>query len=130
MTSRHVARGFIGATLFGVAFLLGCLVIGQAKDVHPAIAASLRAASDRRIPSRISLRVAVGYQNIYRGTNWTPVRVTVSNGTNTDISGILEIPQSDQSSSVGASPSFHGLYQAPVTLPAGVTKHITVSHRD
>jgi hypothetical protein len=78
------------------------------------------------VSTPVSLRVSVGYGNIYRGTSWTPVRVTIRNRSSTDISGNLNIPQSDQSTSVVTSPAFHSLYQAPVTLPADATKHITV----
>lgn len=74
----------------------------------------------------VSVRVAVGYGNIYRGTSWTPVRVAVRNTTGATLSGLITIPQNNQSSSVGATPSFHGLYQSPVTLPAGGSKHVVV----
>lgn len=76
--------------------------------------------------SPITLRVAAGYQNIYRGTAWTPVRATVRNSGGADVSGVLELPQAGQSASVGAQPDFHGLYQEPMVVPAGGTKQITV----
>lgn len=76
--------------------------------------------------SGVTLHVAVGYGNIYRGTNWTPVRVTLHNSTGANLSGILRVPQNNQSSSVGATPTFHGLYQVPVTLAAGSSKHVVM----
>ncbi len=78
------------------------------------------------VSSPITLRVAAGYQNIYRGTAWTPVRATVRNSGGADVSGELELPQAGQSASVGAQPVFHGLYQESMVVPAGGTKQITV----
>ncbi|HEX8917001.1 MAG TPA: hypothetical protein VF898_00720 [Chloroflexota bacterium] len=128
MTLKRVTRDLIGATLVGVAFLLVSPIFGQTPDVQTAAAASPRATSNGQYgaQSQISLQVAVGYQNIYRGSSWTPVRVSLHNSSNVDVTGTLQIPQSDQSTSVGTTPTFHGLYEAPVTLPAGGTKHVTI----
>lgn len=112
----------------GIACVIAFLGVAAVSRVVPANAAGISSATDARSEnaSRISLQVAVGYGNIYRGSNWTPIRVTLRNRTDADLSGLLRIPQSAQSASVGALPAFHGLYQVPVTLPAGTSKHITV----
>lgn len=77
-------------------------------------------------PSPVTLKLSVGYGNVYRGSAWTPVRVTASNNGNSTISGVLEVPQSPSGDSTGGVPDFHGLYQHPVLLPAGVTKTVTL----
>jgi hypothetical protein len=103
-----------------VLILLGSVV------TRPAEAASPRTRSYLVGAPGVSIRVAVGYANIYRGNSWTPVRVTLRNTTGSDIDGLLKIPQSNQSSSVGTIPAFHGMYQDPVLLPAETTKQVTV----
>jgi hypothetical protein len=128
-------RSLITAFLLGFACLLASPVVGQANDLrHSAVAPSSgqpRASGPRPVATRpahrvsigpVTLRVATGYQNVYRDTAWTPVRVTLHNRTSSDISGTLEIPQSGAPPNLGPSSTFHGLYQTPVTLPAGGTK--------
>lgn len=112
MIHRRILPGLLRALLAIVASVPVAVTVGEA-----------RAAPG----SGVSIRVNVGYGNIYRGANWTPVRVTVHNGTGNDTSGLLTIPQSGESSSVGATPAFHGMYESPLTIPAGSTKRVTVN---
>ncbi len=115
VTLQRIARLLPGAALlFAVALLTPVMVLARTDSASAAVESS------------IHLRVAAGYQNIYRGTAWTPIRVTVSNSGDADISGSLQIPQPGQSAAVGAQPDFHGLYQAPVVVPAGDTRTVTV----
>lgn len=74
----------------------------------------------------VTLRVRVGYGNVYRGDAWTPIRVTAANHGGRDINGVLQVPQSPSGNSTGGTPAFHGLYQQTVLLPAGVTKTVTL----
>lgn len=76
--------------------------------------------------SAVSLRVSAGFGGVYRDTVWTPIRVVLHNSSSADIQGMLDIPQSSEVPSIGASPAFHGLYRSPVFLPAGETKHLTI----
>jgi hypothetical protein len=115
MTPERMVRVLLDAVLLGVIGLLAGPLTVRAAGSPPAAA----------LPA-ITLRVSVGYHNIYRGTAWTPIRVTVSNRGSADVSGNLEIPQAGQSASVGAQPDFHGVYQAPVVVPAGGTKNVTM----
>lgn len=111
MIRRRVVHRLLSALLVTAAAVSAGLEIGRAT-----------AASS----SGVTLHIAVGYGNIYRGTSWTPVRVTLRNGTSDSLNGLLRIPQNNQSSSVGATPAFHGLYEAPVTLPARSSKLVVV----
>jgi hypothetical protein len=127
---EHAMRTLLSATLLGLAFLLASPAVGQARDLLPDAATAGQATPKGTgypdAPSPITLHVSAGYQGVYRGTAWTPVRVTLHNGTNADVSGTLQVPQSSQSPTLGSSQSFHGLYQTPVTLPADSTKHVTL----
>lgn len=86
---------------------------------------SIRAAP-KQTGSGVSLHVSVGWQGVYRGSTWTPVRVTVANHRAVDISGQLQVPQSSQDLALAGPTSFHGEYQEPVVLPAGTTKRVTL----
>ena len=125
---EHAMRTLLSATLLGLAFLLASPAVGQARDLLPDATTAGQALpkGSPAPPSPITLHVSAGYQGVYRGTAWTPVRVALHNGTNADVSGTLQVPQSSQSPTLGSSQSFHGLYQTPVTLPAGGTKHVTL----
>ncbi|HEX6506786.1 MAG TPA: hypothetical protein VF221_04060, partial [Chloroflexota bacterium] len=75
--------------------------------------------------SPVSLRVAVGYGEQYRPSAWVPVRVTLRNRSEAQQSGTIIIPDRGQNSQF-SSPSFYALYQVPVLLPPGATKHVTL----
>lgn len=120
MTPSRLAHGLHRAVVVAMACLPGVFLLLASLTPMSVTAGGLRS---RDV---VSLRVAVGYANIYRGTSWTPVRVTLRNQSGADVHGVLRIPQSDQSTSVASSPAFHALYQAPVTLAAGATKTVTV----
>lgn len=126
LTLRGAVRALAGAVLLGVVGALAGPVAAGAAGLPPGVAAPLARAAGDRVPSPITLRISAGYQNIYRGAAWTPVRVLLSNGGSADVSGILEIPQAGQSASAGAQPAFHGLYQALVVVPAGGAKTVTL----
>lgn len=127
-TLKRTLRAPVGAALLGLAFLLGTSIAAWASNPAGRAAVNARNASkvSRSASSTVSLQVSAGYDGIYRGAAWTPIRVTLNNRSSGDISGTLEVPQSGQAPSVGASPTFHGLYSAPIVLPAGITKHVTV----
>jgi hypothetical protein len=121
MTRERLARILTGALLWAIAAALAAPGMVRADGLHEGTGVHIASTS-----SPITLRIAAGYENIYRGTAWTPVRATVSNSGGADVSGMLELPQAGQSASVGAQPDFHGLYQEPMVVPAGSTKHMTV----
>src|SRR5437763_1808725 len=119
MAGRHMApngavRALARAILVGIACLLAGPIAARAAD-------SPRGAAR----SAVRLQLSVGYQNIFRGGAWTPVRVAVRNGGSTDLKGTVELPQAP-ASATGAQPTFHGLSEAPVIVPAGAMKNVTV----
>jgi hypothetical protein len=79
-----------------------------------------------RTPSLVTLSVAVGYSGQYRTTAWTPVRVTLHNRSNRPISGTVDIPDTNSANNLGPPQPFHSVYQLPIVLPAGATKHATL----
>jgi hypothetical protein len=128
MTSERLGRVLSSAVLGGILAALAPLGVVRAGGLQPGMG-TLFGAVERHgaaASSPITLRIAAGYQNIYRGTAWTPVRAIVRNSGGADVSGMLEMPQAGQSASVGAQPDFHGLYQEPMVVPAGGTKQITL----
>lgn len=120
MIPRRIAHGLCRASLVAIASVPGLMLLA------PLAAESASAAGLPAGPASVSIRIQVGYDNIYRGNSWAPVRVTLRNQSSADIKGMLLIPQSDQSTSVASTPAFHVLYQAPVTLPADAGKRVTV----
>ena len=128
MTPERLGRILSGAVLWGILAALAPLGMVRADGLQ-AGTGTLFGKVERHAAatsSPITMRITAGYQNIYRGTAWTPVRATVHNSGGADVSGMLEMPQAGQSASVGAQPDFHGLYQEPMVVPAGGTKQITV----
>ena len=111
-------RAFLVASLLAAA----CLMLDAARA---SAAGAGRVAATSSTRTAVSLRLSVGDGNIYRGSAWTPVRVVVRNGGSADVSGTLEIPQA-ASSATGAQPDYHGQYEAPVVVPAGGTKDVTL----
>jgi hypothetical protein len=128
MTPERVVRVLTGAVLLGFAAVFASPVSVFAAGLRYGAAAPFGTGVGdyAAASSPITLRVSAGYQNIYRGATWAPVRVIVRNGGSADVSGILEIPQAGQSASVGAQPAFHGLYRVPVVVPAGGTRTVTL----
>jgi len=126
LTLQRADRVLAGAMLLGVAGALASPVAVRAAGLPPGASGPLVRVAGDHVSSPITLQISAGYQNIYRGSAWTPIRVLLSNGGSADVSGTLEIPQAGQSASVGAQPAFPGLYQALVTVPAGGTKTVTL----
>jgi len=126
LTLQRAVRVLAGAVLLGATqALAGPVAVRAAGLPSGAVAPGVRVAGEH-VSSPITLRISAGYQNIYRGAAWTPIRVLLSNGGSADVTGILEIPQAGQSAGVGAQPAFHGLYQALVIVPEGGTKTVTL----
>lgn len=76
-------------------------------------------------PPLVSLSIATGYSEQYRSSAWVPVRVTVHNRTATLQTGTVVVPDrggGDQWS----IPAYAVLYQAPLVVPAGATKQVTL----
>jgi hypothetical protein len=116
----RIARGLVSGVLMAMAaVLISPLAVSSAGSRHVATGKTSAL-------SPITLRVSAGYHDIYRGTAWTPVRVTVTNRGSTDVTGSLALPQAGQSASVGAQSAFHSLYEAPVVVPANGTRTVTL----
>src|ERR1700694_492186 len=105
-------RSLIVAALLGLAAVLASPLVGQAREALPGPAAVR--GHGPSAAAAVSLAVTAGYQNQYRDTAWTPIRVTLRNRSGSDIVGTLQLPQSGSPPSMGPAPSFHGLYEAPV----------------
>ena len=78
-----------------------------------------------RPPAPVSLRVTVGYGGQYRASAWTPVRVTVHNRTAALISATVSADDKNVTR-FGPPATFRTVYEAPVILPAGSTKQVTL----
>jgi hypothetical protein len=83
------------------------------------------AKSARRAP--VALSVAAGYDEYFRPSAWVPVRVTAHNRTAGTISGTIEVPDGSGSDvSQGPAEPYQALYQAPLVLPGGESKSVTL----
>ncbi|MBV9281309.1 MAG: hypothetical protein JOZ41_14610 [Chloroflexi bacterium] len=71
------------------------------------------------------MSVDVGYDGQYRASAWTPVRVTVHNRTGSLIDATVRVDDSSTNQQ-GPPRTFRTAYEAPVILPAGATKLVTL----
>lgn len=122
-------RSLVGAILGVLTLAVASpLAIGQAQASdrqHPT--AVKHTQKKPQAPAPVSIRVSAGYDGQYRGTAWTPIRITLHNRTASDFSGTVEVPESTNAmNNYGPPQPFHALYQTPVTLPAGATKQVTL----
>src|SRR5213080_2934528 len=85
-----------------------------------ALALTMAAVTAEAAGSGLSLAVHVGYQDVVKPGEWTPVTVDVRN-TGADVDGVLEIQES-----LNAQPGVSGFtfYQQPISLPAGASKRV------
>lgn len=73
--------------------------------------------------SPLKLQVAVGYHNQIKLGQWMPVSVDVTNdGANLD--GTLEVESAGSPFGKGGPPVGTAVYQMPISLAAGATKHL------
>lgn len=73
--------------------------------------------------SPLKVTVQVGYRNLIKLGQWMPVSVDVTNS-GPDLDGTLEIENGGSyASAKGGPPSSSVIYQTPVSLAAGATKH-------
>ena len=85
-----------------------------------ALALTVAAVTAEAAGSGLSLAVHVGYQDVVKPGEWTPVTVDVRN-TGADVDGVLEIQES-----LNAQPGVSGFtfYQQPISLPGGASKRV------
>src|SRR5437773_1318835 len=85
-----------------------------------ALALTMAAVTAEAAGSGLTLAVHVGYQDVVKPGQWTPVTVDVRN-TGADVDGVLEIQES-----LNAQPGVTGFtfYQQPISLPAGASKRV------
>src|SRR5437762_1415452 len=85
-----------------------------------ALAPTMAAVTAEAAGSGLTLAVHVGYQDVVKPGEWTPVTVDVRN-TGADVDGVLEIQES-----LNAQPGVTGFtfYQQPISLPAGASKRV------
>jgi hypothetical protein len=85
-----------------------------------ALALAMAAVSAEAAGNGLTLAVHVGYQDVVKPGQWTPVTVDVRN-TGADVDGLLEIQES-----LNAQPGVTGftIYQQPISLPGGASKRI------
>lgn len=126
LTRKRAAAILLTVALSVVAAVLVRVPTAEASTPRHSGAQPFAPRAGQSGPASVSMAITVGYDGIYRGAAWTPVRITLRNQGDTDVSGDLEIPQSGQSAATGAQPAFHGLYQTSVVVPAGGAKGVTV----
>jgi hypothetical protein len=112
-------RTLYKAMLLGFALALAGPLAGEAG------ASDQRASHGQGGDSGVSLELSVGYGNIFRGTAWTPLHVSLHNRSNSDVSGVLAIPSSTDAAPGPLQP-VEGSYQRDVVLPAHGTKNIVL----
>src|SRR6184192_179816 len=85
-----------------------------------ALALTVAAVTAEAAGSGLTLAVHVGYQDVVKPGEWTPVTVDVRN-TGADVDGVLEIQES-----LNAQPGVSGFtfYQQPISLPGGASKRV------
>jgi hypothetical protein len=77
-------------------------------------------------PAPLTINVTAGYDEQFRTSAWTPVRITVHNHTNSTISGSVVVPDKNGNGNGGPSALYNTMYRAAVVLPAGATKRVTL----
>src|SRR5947199_8900 len=85
-----------------------------------ALAPTMAAVTAEAAGSGLSLAVHVGYQDVVKPGEWTPVTVDVRNA-GADVDGLLEVQES-----LNAQPGVIGftIYQQPISLPGGASKRV------
>src|SRR5438067_1346275 len=85
-----------------------------------ALALTVAAVTAEAAGSGLTLAVHVGYQDVVKPGEWTPVTVDARN-TGADVDGVLEIQQA-----LNAQPGVSGftIYQQPISLPGGASKRV------
>ena len=85
-----------------------------------ALALTVAAVTAEAAGSGLALAVHVGYQDVVKPGDWTPVTVDARN-TGADVDGVLEIQEA-----LNAQPGVSGftIYQQPISLPGGASKRV------
>src|SRR5438552_16090279 len=85
-----------------------------------ALALTVAAVTAEAAGSGLTLAVHVGYQDVVKPGEWTPVTIDARN-TGADVDGVLEIQES-----LNAQPGVSGFtfYQQPISLPGGASKRV------
>src|SRR5438094_3978383 len=85
-----------------------------------ALAVTVAAVTAEAAGSGLTLAVHVGYQDVVKPGEWTPVTVDARN-TGADVDGVLEIQEA-----LNAQPGVSGftIYQQPISLPGGASKRV------
>ena len=85
-----------------------------------ALALTMAAVTAQAADSGLTLAVHVGYQDVVKPGEWTPVTVDARN-TGADVDGVLEIQEA-----LNAQPGVSGftIYQQPISLPGGASKRV------
>src|SRR5438034_9447912 len=85
-----------------------------------ALALTMAAVTAQAADSGLTLAVHVGYQDVVKPGDWTPVTVDARN-TGADVDGVLEIQEA-----LNAQPGVSGftIYQQPISLPGGASKRV------
>ncbi|PZS00709.1 MAG: hypothetical protein DLM70_13065, partial [Chloroflexi bacterium] len=77
--------------------------------------------------SRVSMSVAIGWNNRYRSEDaLAPVRATLRNPGNAGVRGLVEIPTSSARDAPEGAFDTDSIYSASVVLPPGATKQVTL----
>src|SRR5438128_11601702 len=87
-----------------------------------ALALTMAAVTAEAAGSGLTLAVHVGYQDVVKPGEWTPVTVDARN-TGAEVDGTLEIQES-----LNAQPGVSGftIYQQPISLAGGASKRVRV----
>src|SRR5438876_2927460 len=85
-----------------------------------ALALTVAAVTAEAAGSGLTLAVHVGYQDVVKPGEWTPVTIDARN-TGADVDGVLEIQEA-----LNAQPGVSGftIYQQPISLPGGASKRV------
>src|SRR5438552_5299603 len=85
-----------------------------------ALALTMAAVTAEAAGSGLTLAVHVGYQDVVKPGEWTPVTIDARN-TGADVDGVLEIQEA-----LNAQPGVSGftIYQQPISLPGGASKRV------
>src|SRR5438093_12538498 len=87
-----------------------------------ALALTMAAVTAEGAGSGLTLAVHVGYQDVVKPGEWTPVTIDMHN-TGADVDGRLEIQES-----LNAQPGVSGftIYQQPISLASGANKRVRI----
>src|SRR5437763_802015 len=107
-------RGFLWAAVLA---LLPALVGVSTASAAPLVHDPSTKQHHKR-PAPLTINVTAGYDEQYRTSAWTPVRVTVHNRTSGTISGTVAVPDKNGNNNGGPTALYHTMYQAAVVLPA------------